>query len=420
MTIKSGLNVDTPDRIFVDAGAVYLNYGLPSERLLGATRGGNEFNLNREIRDIEVDGVRGSVKGLRRRTVCRPQVTCNLIELSLDNLLKAIAGANSEETKATAVVDAEYLGVGSAEIDEFTADHYPIVAKSEKVYIDGILKARGTKSASLFVGNNATNNKAFTTDIGDWDALTGGTLTSTTGGHTDNGGKYVVGASPSINLLKLDDTLGTVLTYLEIGKKYRVTIYAKEGTAWNGGAVTIKCDGQSKVLTGLDTTFKLFVFDFTAAGTDATITIDCASGPTVADELWIDTLEFVQFSGDYTIVNSTGVITFNLEDVPKAPNATAEVVTASYTYETGDPATHDTITGGDIEDSDYIDNVALVGTISGKGDDVICIVKNALADTGFSLSTAPRDEAVPVIVFTGHYDPADPDTEPWDIRYPRA
>ncbi len=415
MTIKSGLNADTPGRIFVDAGAVYLNYGLPGERLLGATRGGNEFNLNREIRDIEVDGVRGSVKGLRRRTVCRPQITCNLIELSLDNLLKAIAGANSAETKATAVVDAEYLGVGSVAIDDFTVAHYPVVAKSEKVYIDGVFKTRGEKSASLFVGSKAAENKEFETGIGNWDALTGGTLTSETGGQDGNGGKYVVG-TPSTNLLKLDDALGAVLTYLEAGEKYRITIYAKQGTAWNGGDVTIKCDGQSKVLTGLDATFKLFVFDFTAVGTDATITIDCASAPTAADEIWIDTLEFVQFSGDYTINNTTGKITFNLEDVP----TTDEVVTVSYTYETGDPATHDTITGGDIEDSDYIDNVALVGTISGKAQDVICIVKNALADTGFSLATAPRDEAVPAIVFTGHYDPADPDTEPWDIRYPRA
>lgn len=420
MGIKSGLNVDTPDRIFVDAGAVYLNYGLSSERLLGATRGGNEFNLNREIRDIEVDGVRGSVKGLRRRTVCRPQVTCNLIELSLDNLLKAIAGANSAETKATAVVDAEYLGVGSAEIDEFTVTNYPVVAKSEKVYIDGVLKTRGEKSASLFVGSKAAENKEFETGIGNWDALTGGTLTSETGGQSGNGGKYVVG-TPSTNLLKLDDALGTVLTYLEVGKKYRIIVYAKHGGAWTtGGDVTIKCDGQSKVLTDLDATFKLFVFDFTAVGTDATITIDSATNPTAAEELWIDTLGFVQFSGDYTIDNTNGKITFNLEDVPTAPNTTKEVVTASYTYETGDPATHDTITGGDIGDEDYIDNVALVGTISGKEKDVICIVKNALADTGFSLATAPRDEAVPSIVFTGHYDPADPDTEPWDIRYPRS
>jgi len=356
--------------------------------------------------------------------VCRPQITCNLIELSLDNLLKAIAGANSEETKATAVVDAEYLGVGSAAIDEFTvakAESNPnVVAGSEKVYIDGVLKTRGEKSEELFIGNNAVNNKGFDTDKGDWDALTGGVLTSAEGGEAGNGGKYVVGATPSVNLLKLDDALGTVLTYLEVGKKYRIIIYAKHGGAWTtGGDVTIKCDGQSKVLTALDDTFKLFVFDFTAEGTDATITIDSATNPTETEELWIDTLGFVQFSGDYTIVNETGVITFNLEDVPKLPGATAEVVTVSYSYETGDTATHDTITGGDIGDEDYIDNVALVGTISGKAKDVICIVKNALADTGFSLSTAPRDEAVPVIVFTGHYAAAYPDKEPWEVRYPR-
>ena len=137
-TIKSGLNADTPDRIFVDAGAVYLNYGLSGQRLLGATRGGNEFNLNRVIRDIEVDGVKGSTKGLRRVTEVRPQITCNLIELSLDNLLKAIAGANSAEAKATEVVAAEYLDLGTTAIDEFTTANKPIVAKSEKVYIEGV------------------------------------------------------------------------------------------------------------------------------------------------------------------------------------------------------------------------------------------------------------------------------------------
>jgi hypothetical protein len=47
-------------------------------------------------------------------------------------------------------------------------------------------------------------------------------------------------------------------------------------------------------------------------------------------------------------------------------------------------------------------------------------VKNALADAGFSISTAPRDEAVPTLVWTGHYDPDDPEEEPWEIRYPRA
>jgi len=52
MKVRSGISSDTPDRIIIDAGAVYLNYGLGTQRLLGATRGGNEFNLNRVTKNI--------------------------------------------------------------------------------------------------------------------------------------------------------------------------------------------------------------------------------------------------------------------------------------------------------------------------------------------------------------------------------
>ncbi|GAH66384.1 unnamed protein product, partial [marine sediment metagenome] len=46
MNVRSGITGSTPENIFIDAGAVYFNYGLSDERLLGATRGGNEFNTN--------------------------------------------------------------------------------------------------------------------------------------------------------------------------------------------------------------------------------------------------------------------------------------------------------------------------------------------------------------------------------------
>ena len=417
MTIKSGLNVDTPDRIFVDAGAVYLNYGLPDERLLGATRGGNEFNLNREIRDIEVDGVRGSVKGLRRRTVCRPQITCNLIELSLDNLIKAIAGASSAGTPVTKVVDAEYLGDGSTGIDDWTLAHFPVVAGSEKIYVAGDLVERGSESSSFFVGDNAADNKGFDAGIGNWVQGSGGVLSSETNGVAGKAGKYLVGGTPSKTLPNLPGGGGTTLRNLVIGKKYKFIISSKHGGAWStGGIVTVTIGGQALALTTLTDTYVQDILSFTASSADATIAITCAELPTETESLWIDSLELVEYAGDYTIDNATGDIQFIFEDVPD----NGEAVTASYTYETEDPATHDTITGGDIEDSDYIDNVALVGTISGKTKDVICIVKNALADAGFSLATAPRDEAVPSIVFTGHYAADDPDTEPWDIRYPRS
>lgn len=91
----SGARKDSGKYIVVDAGAVYLNYGLPNERLLGATRGGNTFTLNRTIREIEVDGALGPVKGFRRREEVRPQIVANLLELTVENLLHAIAGATS-------------------------------------------------------------------------------------------------------------------------------------------------------------------------------------------------------------------------------------------------------------------------------------------------------------------------------------
>jgi hypothetical protein len=164
-------------------------------------------------------------------------------------------------------------------------------------------------SASLFIGTKMDDNKAFTESIGDWIA-TGGDLSSSEGGQDGNGGKYVVGADPSTSLLKLDDIDGTVLTNLEVGKKYRITIYAKKGAEWNGGKVTIKCDGQSKELPDLTAEYVMTVFDFTAVGTDATITIDCADAPTTGDILWIDTLEFVQYTGlagGYTITLTISV-----------------------------------------------------------------------------------------------------------------
>lgn len=416
MTARHGISSDTPKSIFIDAGAIYFNYGLSNEKRLGATRGGNEFNPGRVSKNIEVDGLKGAAKGMKRITEVNPQMTVNMIELSVYNLIKAIAGASSAETPVTKVIDAEYLGPGTTGLDNFTVAHYPVVAGSEKVYVAGDLKTRGTESDSHFVGGNKADNKGFDAAIGDWVQGSGGLLTSETNGVDGKAGKYVVGGTPSQTLPKLPGGSGTTLTNLVVGKKYKFVISAKYVSAWNGGVVTATIGGVAKALTEITTSYIQDVLTFVATTKDATINLTCASGPTTSDELWIDSLELVEYTGDYTINNTTGKVQFILDTVP----TTDEAVTASYTYETEDPATQDTITGGEISDSDYIDNVALVGTISGKGTPVICIVENALADAGFSLSTSPRDEAVPSIVFTGHFDPADLTKEPWKIKYPRA
>ena len=419
MTIKSGLNVNTPDRIFVDAGAVYINYGLSTQRLLGATRGGNEFNLNREIRDIEVDGVRGSVKGLRRRTVCRPQITCNLIELSLENLIKAIAGANQAESAEQIVVEEEYPGDGTGSQVLFELANGNIIENTERVFVNAVEKDRSKKYDSRFVGPNAVDNKGFAEGVGDWITCTGSGIEMVSGGHFGNCLKFTAAGTPATGFLTLPGGNGVQLTNLVADQHYRLQIaISKLAGTFTPTTVTFQCTGgPASPEVSITNAFVVHVFEFIATGTDATIEIKSVTGgaPSVDDVFYIDSLELERVDGDYVMNWEEGEVIFAEEGAPPA----GEPVTVRYTYTTAN-VYHDVITGGDIADEDYIDNVALVGTISGKAKDVICIVKNALADTGFSLSTAPRDEAVPVIVFTGHYAAGDPDTEPWEIRYPRA
>ena len=413
-TIKSGLNVNTPDRIFVDAGAVYLNYGLSTQRLLGATRGGNEFNLNREIRDIEVDGVRGSVKGLRRRTVCRPQITCNLIELSLDNLIKAIAGANQAASAEQIVVEEEYPGDGDGSQVLFPLAKDNLIENTERVFVSGVEKNRSKKYDSRFVGTNAVDNKGFAEGVGDWTTCNGSGIEMVSGGHLGNCLKFTGAVTPVEGFLTLPGGNGVQLTNLVKDQHYRLQIaISKLAGTFTPATITFQCTGgPASDAIAPTTEWVVHVLEFIATGTDATIEIKAITAPSADEVFYIDSLELERVDGDYVMNWEKGEVIFATAPVSGDP------VTVRYTYATAS-VTHDVITGGDIEDSDYIDNVALVGTISGKDKDVICIVKNALSDTGFSISTAPRDEAVPVIVFTGHYAAAYPDKEPWEVRYPR-
>ena len=68
MSRKHGVTTNTYKKLVIDSGAVYKNYGESGEALLGATRGGNTFTIEQEIRNMEVDGAKGSVKGFRRIT----------------------------------------------------------------------------------------------------------------------------------------------------------------------------------------------------------------------------------------------------------------------------------------------------------------------------------------------------------------
>ncbi len=440
MVVRSGISSSTPDKIMIDAGAVYLDYGLGTQRLLGATRGGNEFNLNRVTKNIEADGLKGAVKGMRRITEVNPQITANLLELSVENLIAAIVGANQSDY---AEIEAEHI-LGAAQV-EFDLDQNDIVENSERVYVkrpDGatgtgamILQNRSKKYDSRFVGTNAANNKGFVDGIGNWtkdaeydapviavDGFSGNCLLFT--------GKD---AQSQTDILSLLGANGAVLTNLVVDQYYRLQIVVKKGGTWGAGVVTLTCDNGSKAIT-LTSDFKTYVITFIATGTDATILLDSATAPVTADTMYIDSLELervdyptateiTEGQVGYTMklaggdaVADKGSIIF-MSALSASPD---DEIIVNYTYELATPGTHTTITGGEIANADYITNVAIVGNVSGKTYPVICMVKNVLADAGFSLSMAPRDEAVPSIVFTGHYDPTDLDAEPWEVKWPNS
>ncbi|MDD4919045.1 MAG: hypothetical protein PHE72_14710 [candidate division Zixibacteria bacterium] len=76
------------------------------------------------------------------------------------------------------------------------------------------------------------------------------------------------------------------------------------------------------------------------------------------------------------------------------------------------------ITGGPVEDADFLDNIAVVGTVHGNDLPFIGIITNALPESPMTIPLAPNDEAVIAAKWTGHFDPADPYTEPWELRIP--
>ena len=82
--------------------------------------------------------------------------------------------------------------------------------------------------------------------------------------------------------------------------------------------------------------------------------------------------------------------------------------------------THDEISRSlQLDASDYLTNVVLIGQVSGSEEPVILILNNALSDGKLSMTMADNDETVNKVKFIGHFDPDSLDDEPWRIKFPK-
>lgn len=131
------------NKVQIDSGLIYANYGELTELLIAPTRGGGEFSVKPSVRDIEHDSKRGKEKGLQ------------VIE-SIEATLKVTTIGASQDQIALALLDSAESG------DALTSGSVGIIASTK--YLSNITMfaklVDGTyKKITLY---NALHEGAFT------------------------------------------------------------------------------------------------------------------------------------------------------------------------------------------------------------------------------------------------------------------
>ena len=99
MKTYSGFTQNTAKHLQLDAGAFFINYNVNTDtydaavsagKLLGATRGGGQFNAVPNIRQIQVDGIKGKAKGLEALDSWDVNIQATVLELNEDTIKKAL------------------------------------------------------------------------------------------------------------------------------------------------------------------------------------------------------------------------------------------------------------------------------------------------------------------------------------------
>jgi len=78
------------ENIQIDYGIIYKNYGETTQELLGPTRGGGEFVVSKNIRDIEFDGMKGKSKYTQVVDEINAQLNVTILNTSMQTLALAM------------------------------------------------------------------------------------------------------------------------------------------------------------------------------------------------------------------------------------------------------------------------------------------------------------------------------------------
>ena len=111
MSTTKNLTQQQVEKIQIDEGLVYVDYGETSQRKLGPTRGGAEFSATATYRDIEFDGRVGKTAGMQTIDEQQAALKVNSLCCSKDELQLAIPGCRVSGSGDNTVIKNAKAGV---------------------------------------------------------------------------------------------------------------------------------------------------------------------------------------------------------------------------------------------------------------------------------------------------------------------
>ena len=135
----------------------------------------------------------------------------------------------------------------------------------------------------------------------------------------------------------------------------------------------------------------------------------------------VDGTSHMKVVGNKVLEAATATATANMKEI------TTEIIRQSLNGTLATAEATDAPTGykvittkRQVEDTDYIDNMAIVGTLSGTDKPVIIILDNVLCTSGLELSTEDNGEAIIEQTYEAHatVEQLDADEYPWRILFP--
>lgn len=103
----TGFTPDTVENLILDTGVFFRNYNVATDtfdsaviagKLLGATKGGGEFNAKPQIRALDIDGLNANTKGAKIIDDYEVNITANVMEVTEDIIKLALAASEVDNS----------------------------------------------------------------------------------------------------------------------------------------------------------------------------------------------------------------------------------------------------------------------------------------------------------------------------------